>query len=79
MEDAVNIIQTVGVPIFAMLALGWFVMKLWDQQNTDNKEREHKYQEQIAKFSDALTAFNITLTKIDTRLNYLEEHKNNES
>lgn len=78
-----EIITSLGFPIVCVLALGWFVHKIW-QHSMDNmkeqitrqeqisKEREDKLFEQIDKFNNSLDNFNVTLIKIDTRLEYLE-------
>lgn len=84
----VNVIQqliaSLGFPIVCVLALGWFVFRAWDNMREDmkqqielvqkdSKEREDILHKQIDRFNDSLDNFNITLTKIDSRLEYLEK------
>lgn len=72
-----QIITTLGFPIACVIALGFFVWKVW-QQNTNNaKEREDRLFQQIDKFSISLDNFNTTLIKIDTRLEAVEKKIDN--
>jgi len=84
MEETVNIISTLGFPIFVALALFYFATKFIENQMKQYAEREEKLIEaykanevrftaQLNKFTEILNNFNITLTKIDTRLEALEK------
>lgn len=83
-NSVTQLIQTLGFPIFCVVALGAFVYIFWKKQNNDNQAqmekmaercqaREDKLYEQIDKFNVSLTNFNATLAKIDTRLEHLEK------
>lgn len=84
MEEVINIISTLGFPIFTTVALFYFVVKYLDKQIEDNNKREaqiisacnareERFSEQIDRLADTLNNFNITLTKIDGRLEALEK------
>lgn len=79
-----QLISSLGFPIVCVLCLGWFIHKVWSDNRTDvqqqiktmeenYKAREDKLYHQIEKFSESLDNFNVTLTRIDTRLDYLEK------
>lgn len=84
--DANNVtqfIQTLGFPIFCVIALGTFIYMIWKKWTTDSatqmekmaercQAREDKLYEQIDKFNLSLNNFNETLVRIDTRLEQLE-------
>lgn len=73
MEAVVTIIQTLGFPIACVVALGFFVWKMWNQQEVTYQNREEKFYEQLTRFNDTLDSFNATLTKIDSRLEVVEK------
>lgn len=84
MEDIVNVISTLGFPIFTTVALFCFCVKYLDKQVENNNKREaqiisacnareERFSQQIDKLADTLNNFNITLTKIDSRLEVLEK------
>lgn len=89
MEEVINIISTLGFPIFVAIALFYFATKFIESQVKQYAEREEKlieaykanedrYTAQIDKFSEVLRDFNVTLTKIDARLELLEKAANKE-
>ena len=89
MEEVINIISTLGFPIFVAVALFYFATKFIESQMKQYAEREEKlieaykanedrYTAQIDKFSEVLRDFNVTLTKIDARLELLEKAANKE-
>lgn len=89
MEEVINIISTLGFPIFVAIALFYFATKFIENQMKQYAEREEKlieaykanedrYTAQIDRFSEVLRDFNITLTKIDARLELLEKAVNKE-
>lgn len=74
-----ELITSLGFPIVCVLCLSWFVYKMWNSSREDmkvemeriiedSKQREEKLNNQIDKFSESLNNFNLTLTKIETRL-----------
>lgn len=84
MEDVINIVSTLGFPIFIAVAVFYFATKFIESQMKQYAEREEKlisayksnedrYTTQLDKFSEILQDFNITLTRIDTRLQQLEK------
>lgn len=74
MEAAVTLIQTLGFPIACVIALGFFVYKIYLTEKEEGNVREERLYAQLDKFSDSLTNFNATLIKIDTRLSIIEDY-----
>lgn len=62
----INTIQTLitslGFPIVCVVALGWFIWKIWTSQQDQNKEREDKLCEYLGKAQ----ALNEELTKTNS-------------
>lgn len=62
----INTIQTLitslGFPIVCVVALGWFIWKIWTSQQDQNKEREDKLYEYLGKAQ----ALNEELTKTNS-------------
>ena len=84
MEEVVNIISTLGFPIACAVALFYFYTKFINQQMenyakreealmVESRAREERFGTQLEKFSESLNSFNLTLIKIDTRLEELEK------
>lgn len=44
-----TLIGTLGFPIVCVIFLGWFIWKIWNKQQDDNKSREEKLYEFIGK------------------------------
>lgn len=84
MEEIVNLISTLGFPIAVAVAAFFFYTQFVKEQMAacakreeallaESRSREDKLTAQLDKFSNSLNNFNITLTKIDTRLEFLEK------
>ena len=84
MEDLVNIVSTLGFPMAIAIAAFFIYYKFVEKQMDacaarenalmdQSREREEKLGKQLDKFADALNNFNISLTKIDTRLEIIEK------
>lgn len=71
-STAQQLITTLGFPIVCVIALGYFVYKIWLQTNESAKSREERMFAQLDKFSNSLDNFNTTLIRIDTRLDAVE-------
>lgn len=69
----IDLIPTLGFPVICVIALGWFMSKMWSDNNKRSIEREERMSKQIDRFGDSLDNFNITLIKIDTRLEQVEK------
>ena len=68
-----SLISTVGFPIVCVIAMGFFFYKVW-QHNTEREDRIAEQQAaQMEKFSNSLDNFNVTLTRIDARLEAVEK------
>lgn len=84
MEDIVSIVSTLGFPM-AIAIVAFFVYYKFVEKQMEacaarenalmeqGKLREDKLSAQLDKFADALNNFNISLTKIDTRLEIIEK------
>lgn len=89
MEDIVSIVSTLGFPM-AIAIVAFFVYYKFVEKQMDacatrenalmeqSNEREIKLSAQLDKFADALNNFNISLTKIDTRLEIIEKEVHKE-
>lgn len=44
-----QVITTLGFPIFCVIAMGWFISKLWNKLQEQNEKREEKLYEVIGK------------------------------
>lgn len=90
MEDLVSVVSTLGFPMAIAIAAFFVYYKFVEKQMEacaqrenalmeQGKLREDKLSAQLDKFADALNNFNISLTKIDTRLDMIEKevHKDN--
>lgn len=89
MEEAMNIISTLGFPVAASIAMFYFATKFIENQIKQCAEREDKlvsayktnedrFTTQIDRLTETLNNFNVTLTKIDARLEALEKAVNKE-
>lgn len=62
-------ISTLGFPIVMVIALGWFIWKIWNKSQEQNDVRESKLYEVIAKAqtqNERLSATNSEFVKILT-------------
>ena len=57
-----TLISTLGFPVVCVLFLGWFIYKIWMNQQDNNKSREEKLYEFIGKAQ----AVNEDLTKTNS-------------
>lgn len=84
MEEFINVISTLGFPMAIAVAAFFVYYKFVEKQMEacaarenalmeQSKAREDKLSAQLDKFTEALNNFNISLTKIDTRLEIIEK------
>lgn len=84
MEDIANLVSTIGFPMAIAIAAFFVYYKFVSTQMEacakredalmeQSKQREEKLSVQLDKFTEALNNFNISLTKIDTRLEIIEK------
>lgn len=78
MEIALKILTEFGLPVLMVLAMGWFIYKLWQQ----SKEREDKLMETnnkaietIAICTDRLTAMETDIKEIKQDISYIKENQ----
>ena len=74
MENMINIISTVGFPIFSCLLYMGYIYKDKQQSREENAKREEKLMEQIARFNEIMNHFNDTLISLDKRIENIEEN-----
>ena len=72
MDAWVQIIQSVGFPIFAVLACFVYIYRAEDRNKDEAKEREDKLIEANEKVSNALSKVADTLDTVNTRLSIVE-------
>lgn len=53
-QNILQIIQTVGFPIFCVLACGYFIYKMWTRSADENIEREKSLISNNAKIAESL-------------------------
>ena len=74
MENMINIISTVGFPIFSCLLYMGYIYKDKQQSREENAKREEKLMEQIARFNEIMNHFNDTLISLDRRIENIENN-----
>lgn len=72
MDNAIQIISTLGFPISACIGVAFAFFKFYKNSEQRNKEREDAYLEQISKFTVALDKVNEILIKVNERLDDIE-------
>ena len=72
MDNAIQIISTLGFPIAACIGVSFAFFKFYKNGEQRNKEREDAYLEQISKFTVALDKINEILIKVNERLDDIE-------
>lgn len=73
METWVQIITSVGFPIFACLAMGYFIKNQIDSYRSDIKDLQREHKEEITKVTEALNNNTMALQKLVDKLD--EEEK----
>jgi len=68
----IEAISTVGFPIIMALGCFIFIYKIWNKEQEEQQAREDKMFKQLDGFKQTMDNFNVTLSKIDTRLEVLE-------
>lgn len=72
MENIVNVISTVGFPIFCVLALMYFILKTTTRANDENKEREERLYSTINRQSEIMKEMSDTNAKFVEIVNELK-------
>lgn len=54
MTEIVNVITSVGFPIFCCLAMGYYVKYMTDQNRQDVKDMNEKHKEEVDKMTEAI-------------------------
>lgn len=69
METWVQIITSVGFPIFACLAMGYFIRHQIDSYREDIKELQKEHKDEITKVTEALNNNTAALHTLVDKLN----------
>lgn len=72
MQDFVTVISTVGFPIAACAALGYFVKYVIDQDRQQIKELQDQHREEMAQITQALSNNTVALQRLTDLLAYQE-------
>lgn len=68
MDGWVQVITSVGFPIFACLAMGYYVFIQINNYRNDIKELQKEHKEEISKMTDALNNNTMALQKLVDKL-----------
>lgn len=83
LQTIVDLISSLGFPIVAVIALGFFVYKISllyrndcnsriQEIESSAEKRENKFYEQLSESNEVLERFNDTLIRIDAKLESIE-------
>lgn len=64
MDTWIQVITAVGFPIFACLAMGYFIKNQIDSYRSDIKELQNDHKQEISKVTEALNNNTIALQKL---------------
>lgn len=64
MSDVINIISTVGFPIFACITMGWFVKYQLDKNDEEMQETREAHRQEVEKITEALNNNTLALQKL---------------
>lgn len=70
--DWVSMITTVGFPIVACIAMGWYVKYTTDMHEKSRKEEQEKHSEEVTRMTEALNNNTIALTVLTENLKVKE-------
>ena len=65
MDQIIQVINTVGFPIFCVLACGLFIFKVWSRDRDEQKDREDKFFAAQVKNTETLDKISDTISKSD--------------
>lgn len=71
-ENAVNIISSLGFPIACAIAVASLFYSFLKTYQTENATREERFLDTITSFSTAIEKLTTTLATIDSRLTCIE-------
>lgn len=73
--EIVQIIQTVGFPIAACVAMGFYVKYITDKNDTKIEQLEKTHSDALEKITKALNNNTVALTKLAERLGDCDDCK----
>lgn len=68
MDAWVQIITAVGFPIFACLAMGYFIKVQIDQYRSDIKDMQKEHKEEIVKISESIDNNTLVIRELIDKL-----------
>lgn len=68
-----ELVTNLGFPIACAIACGGFIYKMQQQQREDTNKREERMFEQMANITNTLTNINVSLERLNKRIEDLEE------
>ena len=74
MEDCINVLQTVGFPIFCVLALGFFIYTAYKKITEDTKEREEKLYTMLANAQNTINSAVENNAKLASQIEIMEKN-----
>lgn len=72
MDTWIQVITAVGFPIFACLAMGYFIKNQIDSYRADLKELQNDHKQEIGKVTEALNNNTIALQKLVDKIEGVE-------
>lgn len=66
--DWTQLISTVGFPIVACAAMGWYVKYQTDANNAETAEMRREHKEEVAKMTEALNNNTLAIEKLAERI-----------
>jgi len=73
--DITTIIQNLGFPIACVVACGWFIYKLWDQQTADKEKLYIELEKSREATTKAIETIQIYADKLDVIQSDVKEIK----
>lgn len=68
MSDIIPIISSLGFPIVACIALGWYVKYVTDINRKDMEDMRLEHKEEVAKMTEALNNNTLALQRLIDKL-----------
>lgn len=66
--DWTQLISTVGFPIVACAAMGWYVKYQTDANNAETAEMRREHKEEVAKMTEALNNNTLAIERLVERM-----------
>lgn len=73
-NQIIQIVSTVGFPVLACIALGFYVKTQTDSYRSDVRELQHEHKEEISKVTEALNNNTLALQKLVDKIDRMKEN-----